>query len=448
MKNQNYLFVLRVTYKALSLVAISVIAVFFFSSCSVNKMLFGNNHVGNLYSGTVYLKNGEGKTGRVQMPSPTSKFINIIETLNGAATQSNIPREEIDRVELFNSAAPDKIHVASYMTLNPTLGRKADRWVVLLAEGTYASAYVAADGYDIESDGSLKLIGNLQVTTGSSGQMIVVARESFPIYMMKKGEKKLKYVTLTKGMQFAGSSFRSAVSRFLSDDPELCEYIRDKKLEINNIGDIINSYNPNRVNGDLVINGSPYTPSKKGLFTNDLDNELCFYLESAIPSNKNYSAQFGLGVRSSAFKFFAYGADLGFGSVTYVDYQKRLDNHLINNMDNAPVIDADLSKQTMFRVNMFIGGQLPFDLKKVYLIPGANIALGGFVSSEVSSLYYGPMATLDLGFKLKYGSIFMIGLGYRRNITLKYDEGDVVSMPGFEPFKPYENLLIRLSYKF
>ena len=92
---------------------------------------------------------------------------------------------------------------------------------------------------------------------------------------------------------------------------------------------------------------------------------------------------------------------------------------------------------------------MPFGLKKVYLVPAAHIAFGGMLGNNYSTLYYGPMATLDVGFKLKRGDILLIGGGYRRNIPLKGDEGKAeASAPGFDAYEPYNNIIVRLSYKF
>ncbi|MDR0799196.1 MAG: hypothetical protein LBN18_05510 [Dysgonamonadaceae bacterium] len=127
---------------------------------------------------------------------------------------------------------------------------------------------------------------------------------------------------------------------------------------------------------------------------------------------------------------------------------KRIENHP-GNWNNAPVIPEDFSKASLFRFNTFLGLQLPLDLKKIYVVPAGHISFGGVFSADYATLHYGPMATLDFGFKMKYGSILFIGAGYRRNIPLKSEEGKAeVSAPGFEAYQPYGNLMFRLSYKY
>lgn len=446
MSKNYYLYIPHVTLMKRCLVILFAVSAIFLSSCSTNKKIALGDR-GWTYPGTVYLKNGDQKTGQVNLPSPTDKTIYIGNDPNETLSRTFLQGEEIDRIELAHPAAPDKVYTARYMTLKLAFGRKVDRWVICIVEGLHASAYIGAESYGINSDGSLELTGTRQqINTGHS---IAIIQPSYPIYMMKKGDKGLTFVALTKGIQFEGSAFRSGVTHFLRDDPKLCEYIRHEKWDFKNINDIITSYNPDRGDEDLVINGITIAPRKKKLLTGDFDKEMIFYVESAIPSDRNYSTQFGLGIRTSAYKFLAYGADLGFASAKYVDEVKRVENHPGGQWTNAPVIDADLSKQTLFRLNMFAGGQLPLDLKKVYLIPGVHIGFGGMFGTEYSTLYYGPMTTLDLGFKLKGGSILMLGGGYRRNILLKGDEGkSEASASGFEAYKPYGNILIRLSYKF
>jgi hypothetical protein len=429
------------------MVIVSVVAVILLGSCSANKKLVLSD-TGWTYPGIVFLKNGEEKAGQVNLPSPADKAVYILGgDRSEAVPKTFINGDEIDRIVLAHPSTPDKAYTVRYLTLKLSLGRKADRWVICVAEGPYVSAYIGAENYGFDSGGDLKLIGTRQRINTGVGTTII--QPSYPVFMMKKDDKELTLVALTEGIQFEGSAFRSGVTHFLNDDPKLCEYIRYEKWGFENIDDIIAGYNPDRGNGNLVINGITIAPPEKKLLTGDLDKEMIIYVESAIPSDRNYTTQFGLGIRSSIYRFLAYGADLGVASAKYVDDIKRIENHPGNQWVDAPVIDADLSKQTLFRFNLFAGGQLPLDLKKVYLVPGAHIAFGGMFGTEYSTLYYGPMATLDLGFKLKDGSIFMIGGGYRRNIPLKSDEDKAeASAPGFEAYKPYENMLIRLSYKF
>ncbi|MCL1942711.1 MAG: hypothetical protein FWF54_04075 [Candidatus Azobacteroides sp.] len=80
--------------------------------------------------------------------------------------------------------------------------------------------------------GNLKLVGTRQVIDTEHSRAII--QPSFPIYMMKKDDKELCFVAVTKGVQFEGSAFRRGITYFLKDDPKLCEYIRHEKWGFKN----------------------------------------------------------------------------------------------------------------------------------------------------------------------------------------------------------------------
>lgn len=421
-----------------------VITIFFLNSCNVNRTLL--NQENNNYPGTVFLKNGEKRAGQVGMPLPNSKTVLFIEQREGTDIKTFISSVEIERIEFNFGYSSDNVHIVRYMPVRGMFNSISDKWVMQIAKGQYASAYIGAEGYSINHDGSISLSGTRQVLNHGTGTAII--NPSFPVYMIKDGDKVLTNVALKEGVSFEGSAFRSGVSRYLSDDSQLCEYMRQEKWDFENLEAIIRNYNPDRGGEKLIIDGIAIEPKKKGLFTDNLDREMLFYVESAIPSDDIYGTQFAIGIRTSAYKFLSYGADLGYASAKYIDQVKRIENHPGNWVD-TPISDDDFSKQSLFRFNTFLGGQLPFDLRKFYLIPAAHITFGGMLGNGYSTLNYGPMVTLDFGFKMKRGDILLIGAGYRHNIPLKGDEGKAeASAPGFEAYEPYDNLLIRLSYKF
>lgn len=304
-------------------------------------------------------------------------------------------------------------------------------WLVQVAEGPYVSAYIGAEGYRLNADGTVELVGTRQVIGTGHGTAII--NPSFPVYMLKGGNKASVNVGLKEGVSFEGSAFRSGVSRYLSDDPTLCEYMRQEKWDFDNIATIMMNYNLHRGNSELVIDGKVIIPKKRSILTNDLDGEMIFALEAALPADNLYGPQFGLGIRSSKYKFFSYGGDLGFASVKYIDDVKWIENHpMITGQPETPATDADFSKSTLFRFNAFAGGQLPLRFGNVYLVPAAHFVFGGTLGTEYSTFYYGPMGTLDLGFRLKHGDIFFVGAGYRQNIPLKGEEAKAeASVPGF-----------------
>lgn len=428
----------------LHLLIVTIVVGLFFASCNTSQSLLTKQEYNN-YTGTIFLKNGEQKTGRVGMPTPDSKSILFIA--GGSVADEQVATEKIDRIEFLLNNSSNKIYTVRYMPVKGMFNKISHKWLMNIAEGPNASAYIGAASYKINLDGSIGLGGTRQFVNHGNSSMVV--NPSFPIYMKKKGDEVLQQVALTKGISFEDSAFRTGISRFLSDDPKLTEHVRNEKWGFDELNIIVQNYIPNRGDAELIIDGVVIEPKERSLFTADLNKELVFAAEVALPSEDIYSVQFGIGIRSTLAKFFTYGADIGYASAKYVDYMKRLENHGINNIDKVPVEDRDFSKQGLFRFNLSAGGQLPFDLNKIYLIPGAHVAFGGMLGSEFSTFYYGPMATFDVGIKLGHGNILLLGAGYRQNIPLKSDEAkEEDSAPGFEAYKSYGNLLFRLGYKF
>lgn len=416
-----------------------------FSSCGINKDLYPSQEYNN-YSGTVILSNGDKKVGRIGMPTHDSKTV-LFSSRNDGSLDESINAEDIERIEFSPNRQSNQIYIVRYMPVKGTFNKKSNKWVVCISEGPHVSAYVGAASYRINADGSVSFGGVRQVINHGNGTAIV--NPSFPVYMMKKGDDALTNVALTKGISFEDSAFRSGLSNFLHDDPKLSQHMRDEKWNFEDMNTIVQNYNPHRGDADLVVNGETVTPKKRSIITNDLNKEMLWYVEAALPSDKHYGPQFGIGIRSTIAKFFTYGVDLGYASAEYLDEVKRIENHPGGNWTDAPVIDEDFSKQGLFRLNGSVGAQLPLDLKKVYLIPGAHLSLGGMFGTDYSTLYYGPMGTLDIGFKLGRGNILFIGAGYRHLTPLKSDEAkEEHSAPGFKAYEPYGNVVIRAAYKF
>lgn len=396
------------------------------------------------YPGTVTLTNGNKMVGMASIPNVNSKAISFTDTQNN--NQVTLQSADIERIEVSYDGVSSPPVIFRYMPTKGMFGRISNYWVACLAEGTHLSTYVGAENYRINADGSISLGGTRQVVNHGNSTMIV--NPSFPVYMIKEGETALTQVAVTKGVSFEGSAFRSGISRFLLDDPKLGEHIRHQKWTIDNIQAITRNYNPNRGHNALVIDGETIPPHKRSLITEVFDNEMIFYGEVAIPSEKYYGTQFGIGIRTSKYKFLTYGGDIGYASAKYIDEVKRIENHPGNWVD-APVEDRDFSKTSLFRFNASVGAQLPLDLQKVCLIPAAHFSFGATLGNNYSTLYYGPMATLDVGFKLRRGDIFLIGAGYRHNISLKSnDDKEEASAPGFKAYEPYNNLVLRIAYKF
>ena len=448
-QNSEKLFSGHLHYKITGLPLLSIMTILLvvvLSSCSTLKYL--NEQITESYPATIFFINGEKKSGLVDLPSAAVKLVKLVEH---SGEEKQINSEEIKKIEYHPNEFPGKVYTASYLPFKKRLtGRVVNRWVMQMAKGPYITAYIGAKGYGINSDGSIKLIGERQVIQHNGGNMgNTVINPSFPIFIMKKGEDKLTIIAVKEGVNFESSSFRSGVSYYLSDDPQLCTYVRQEKLGVNDIDLIVENYKPNRGNEELTIGGVIIPLRKKRLFTNDLDNELFFSAEAAMHSGNRYGNQYCVGIRSFFNRFYTYGGNVGYASAQYVDAVRRIDNHGINDAEYARVIDEDIMEENLFRINTYVGAQLPFNFKNIYLIPAANITLGGMFGTEYAAVTCGAMTTLDVGFRMKRGGVVLLGGGYRHNIPLVSEDYKAeASAPGFDAYEPYGSLLFRLSYKF
>ncbi len=433
--------------KAINRFILFVFAILFLNSCGLGEKFMKLGYPPkSTYEGTVHLKNGVQRTGIVTVPFYSDKKV-VISDENGKKETFN--SEKIDKIVLHNSDSS----IFRYKPIKKQLSKRTfNAWVFSLGEGANVSAYIGAEVYDVHSDGEVYLVGRSQLlntgTVGAIGTNYARVNPSYPIYMIKKGGNALIYVAVREGVNFEASSFRSGVSRFLSDDAALVQHIRKEKWDFNNIGTIVEVYNPNRGNQPLVIDGVTIQPKEKRLITTDLDRELILSFETAFPTDKNYGTQFGIGIRSSFKRFFAYGGDLGYASAKFVDDIERVFNHPADELETAPVIDEDFSKNGQFRFNFYGGLQLPLNLNRFYLIPSAHYSFGAALGTEYGGLHHGPMAMLDFGIALRKGSILLIGGGYRHNFPIvSAEEKESMSYPGFEAYKPYGSLLLRIGYK-
>lgn len=422
------------------------------TSCGIGKVLSGKSTY--YYPGTATLADGKQRTGYFEMPSANASELKLFSEDNGGGVKEVIPSKEVTLLEVYNQLSPEEIAVFEYLPLSNKEKKLNKAWVYRLSKAENLTAYVGAEDYSINSSGSVMLIGTRQVINHGGNQGSTVIQPSYPVYLMKRDDKSLNLVGLHGGVEFEGSALRSGLVRFLADDPKLCDYILDRKLEYNNIDDIVHLYNPNRGDAPLIVDGKEFTVVKR-FFTNALNNELIFTLELGKPLDENYGVEFGLGVRSSFFKFVSYGADIGMSMMKTVDEEKRIENHLMHivtqagGWENVPVIPEDMVNGVHFRFNAYIGGQLPMDLGKIYLIPAAHISLGGMFGANYGAVNYGPMFNLDLGFPLKHGSVMLVGAGYRHSIPIVSEESRLeTTYPGFSTYSPFNTLFLRVGFKF
>lgn len=436
---------MRTYLQTVKIICTFITSVVFLNGCSsyLNALKEYNVQEFNTYPGAVYLKNGERRTGMVAAPNVESKSVLYI---GGDSVKRAFDAKEIEKIELYNAAFPERMYVFRLMPVKSFSG-SSNKWMVLLVASENLSAYIAAAGYRILSDGSLQLGGYSHSTRG--GFSTSTTLPSFPIYFQKKGDKYPSFVGVRGGVVNEAPAFRAGVSRFLRDDPQLTEYMRNAKWSIDNVEDIVTAYTPNRSEANkLEFEGVAVEPQAYSLFTNDFTKEVIYYAETAYSLDKS-GMQYGLGVRYIPYKFINLGANMGYASVVQVSSDKRLINHLPNNnINTAPVIPEDYTKGNGAYLDMHVGGQLPFDLKKVYLIPSANMSFGGLESGDYDTWYYGPMGMLDLGFKLNYDSSLLLGVGYRYIIPIKNaTEKAEASYPGHDAYQSFGSAFFRLTYK-
>ncbi len=420
---------------------IAVIALFF-TGCSIMQPFYKQET--EAYPGKVFLTNGEVCQGIVTIPWYEAELVKIA---GDDGMEKEVISKYVDQIEFFPREQPERKYVVRYLPVKKN--KKKRYWLMRIAEGPYVTAYIAGLTYSIKPDGNIELSGIRQRIDHGPSRGSTVINPSFPIYFDKKGEDKLVYVGVQGGVNFEAASFRAGVSHSLADDPKLCEYIRREKLGVDDLPFMVENYMPDRGDESLVADGKEVEARKRKTITNDLDRELFWYSELAIPSNDHYGTQWGVGIRSSFYRFFTYGFDLGAGSADYITQEKRLENHGGNGFMTATVIDDDFSRGGLFRANAYVGPQLPLNFGRVYLVPAAHFSLGALLNEEYPAASYGPMTTLDFGIKRRRGGIVMLCTGYRYNTSLvSEDTKEELSYPGFEAHQSYGAFLIRLSYKF
>lgn len=278
------------------------------NGCGINKMFTPHKPV--YYQGAATLKNGEHKSGFFGMPKSDADEIFLYSQNEGKGTSESIPAENVAVLELHHPASPQNKAVFEYLPIKGLLGKPKNHWLLLLSKSEHLAAYVGAREYNIAPSGEVLLIGTTQTIHHGPSRGTTSIQPSFPVYMTKKNETELANVGVRGGVSFEGSALRSGITRFLADDPALCDYIRNQKLEYRNIPHIVSLYNPERGNEPLYVEGKEVKIEKK-FITNFFDRELIYNLEAGKPSGSRYGGELGLGIRSSIFKFVSYGGDLG-----------------------------------------------------------------------------------------------------------------------------------------
>lgn len=182
--------------------------------------------------GRVVMKDGTEYTGRVKMPHCNTKSIKI-KTSDGQKLK--LRNTDIAVLGVWKKTHTDKCHylVSCPYSTNKMFSTKkrkiiAPQWMAIQAQGDFVEFYCCSYKYSIPHDGSMT------ITSVQNGNIAFIAR--------KKGEEQ-GYII---GYQGSGSKhWRTLLMEYLSDDPALCEKLRNKEIKPDALQQIADLYNPN-----------------------------------------------------------------------------------------------------------------------------------------------------------------------------------------------------------
>ncbi len=182
--------------------------------------------------GRVVMKDGTEYTGRVKMPHCNTKNIKI-KTSDGQ--KMKLKNTDIAVLGVWKKTHTDKCHylVSCPYSTNKMFSTKkrktiAPQWMAIQAQGDFVEFYCCSYKYSIPRDGTMT------ITSVQNGNIAFIAR--------KKGEEQGRII----GYQGSGSKhWRTLLMEYLSDDPALCEKLRNKEIKPDNLQQIADLYNPN-----------------------------------------------------------------------------------------------------------------------------------------------------------------------------------------------------------
>ncbi len=384
---------------------IYILFVLLLSACSVQEQLIPLTSV----QGDVILKNGSVKKGEITILEPDQVYVNdsVVESL------------DIKQIQFYNKNVPENKYLLEYMPLN----KRIKLWVAKMSQGKYLSSYIGASTYKVNNDGRL-------VIKGQSVPNTIDGNFTYPVFMIKNNADKLRKIGFHKGVVKEDIRFRVGISKYLKDDPKLCEYINYKKLGFDDLELITRNYVPNR-QGQLTIDGKNIGKIKSSLFTYDFDYNWLYSFELGFPNSKYYGTQYSLETRFFKKRFFSFGFSVSWAP--------------LKGVNKNPFLEESLFESSFLTIRSYLGGSLPMNINnKFYIIPGLHVFAG--LRSDFSWLF-GPMANVDFGFKLSHvGNVLFVGTGFRynKNVPFFFDP-----LPDSYPVsKSFGTAFVRLSYKF
>lgn len=183
--------------------------------------------------GRVLMKDGTEYTGRVKMPKCNTKNIRLTTT---DGKKLKLKNTDIEVLGVWKKTHTDKCHYlvsVPYVTNKMFSTKKtkvvSPQWMAVDSQGDYVEFYCCSYKYSIPSDGTLT------ITSVQNGSIVFIAR--------KKGDENGRVI----GYQGSGSKhWRTLLMEYLSDDPELCEKLKNKDIKPSDLQKIADLYNPKK----------------------------------------------------------------------------------------------------------------------------------------------------------------------------------------------------------
>ena len=201
-----------------------ILALFFLASCGGWELAGTSERKASRvsYPGKVYLKDKRVLEGHFRLPHLGSKKITI--TTQESAKPLTFNSEEVEYMEAWNPNAPEAKRI---FLCTPVLGEVYSRknpskfrWLTPHKVTPHIIWYYGAATYSIDNNGGVTLMNKINSYSFAQTDYIYY-------YLQKKGEEYPKLIG--SPVYQAGYDFRFEVTNYLSDDPDLVEYIKTNK---------------------------------------------------------------------------------------------------------------------------------------------------------------------------------------------------------------------------
>lgn len=177
--------------------------------------------------GTVVLNDGKTYTGRVSMPLCNSKNVTVA---TADSQKIKIPAENISVLNVWKNTHKEAVHSLVYRQYIYNLKKNKvlkPQWMAVIESGKNVYFCALSYKYSIPSSGAMK------ITSVKNGSIYYLA--------FIKGDKIGKFVALNG---YPERSWRKNMINLLSDDPVLCEKLKNMDIEASDMATIAKQYNP------------------------------------------------------------------------------------------------------------------------------------------------------------------------------------------------------------